>query len=256
MPGAGLYLPDTLSRSLDRTETHTVRQRHIDRKSSQDSDSDRKSIALSRMSSENVTKVFSSLPTVFDFADWLSTQGRVSSDNEVFVDLLQRVRHDVTEASRLYSSQAVVDFLESWPDKKTYIDKILHDIEKVLNDIGQFLETVRVSGDDGGTVGLRRKFQWALSHQKKLNSKQQLLTTCHQSLMPAVQLMQNAEMNATFDPIHELPAQPWVEGTNGDVLRSPHSRQKWRFNQRNSSVPSITVSEPDLKDEQIGMQPL
>src|SRR6478735_1834802 len=123
MSGAGLYLPDTLSRSLDRTEAHAVRQRHIDRKSSQDPDSDRKSIALSRMSSENVTKVFSSLPTVFDFADWLSTQGRVSSDNELFINLLQRVRHDVTEASRLYTSQAVVDYLESWPDKRTYIDK-------------------------------------------------------------------------------------------------------------------------------------
>ncbi|KAF2448454.1 hypothetical protein P171DRAFT_213153 [Karstenula rhodostoma CBS 690.94] len=251
MPGAGLYLPDTLSKSLDRTEAHTVRQRQVDCSSSQDSDSDRKSIALSRMSSENVTKVFSTLPTVFDFADWLSTQRRLSSTNEVFVDLLQRVRHDVTEASRLYTSQAVVDYLESWPDKKAYIDKILHDIKKVLNDIGQFLETVRVSGEDGGTVGLRRKFQWALSHQKKLTSKQQLLTTCHQSLMPAVQLMQTAEMNVTFDPIHELPAQPWVGHTTSDILKSPHSRQKWRFNQRNSSVPSITLSEPDLKDGRI-----
>jgi hypothetical protein len=253
MPGAGLYLPNTISRSLHRTESHTVAQRYIDHKSSQDSDSDRNSIALSRMSSENVTKVFSSLLTVFDFADWLSTQGRVSSDNGVFVDLLQRVRHDVTEASRLYTSQPVVDYLESRPERKAYIEKILHDIEKVLNDIGQFLETVRVSGDDGGTVILRRKFQWALSHQKKLNSKQQLLTTCHQSLMPAIQLMQNAEINATFDPIHELPAQPWLEGATRDVFKSRQSRQKLGSNQGSSSVPSITVSEPDLKDDTIGV---
>ncbi|OAG04663.1 uncharacterized protein CC84DRAFT_1218093 [Paraphaeosphaeria sporulosa] len=201
------------------------------------------------MSSENVTKVFSSLPTVFDFADWLSTQGRVSSDNELFIDLLQRVRHDVTEASRLYTSQAVVDYLESWPDKRTYIDKVLQDIERVLNDIGQFVEAVRVSGDDGSTVSLRRKFQWAISHQKKLRSKQQLLTICHQSLMPAVQLMQTVEMNATFDPIHELPDRPWVGDTVSGFLKSPRSRQKSKFAQRNSSVPSITLSEPDLKDD-------
>lgn len=254
MPGAGLYLPDTLSKSLDRTEAHTVRPRHRERKASQDSDSERKSMASTRMSSENVTKVFSSLPTVFDFADWLSTQGRLSSDNEVLIDLLQRVRHDFTEASRLYTSQAVVSYLESWPDKKTYIDKILHDIEKALNDIGQFLETVRVFGDDGSTLSLRRKFQWAHSHQKKLGSKQQLLTTCHQSLMPAVQLMQTAEMNATFDPIHEMPGRPWVEDTASDILKSPHSRHKSRFSQKNWSVPSITLSESDLKDDQLGMK--
>ncbi|KAJ4346667.1 uncharacterized protein N0V89_010598 [Didymosphaeria variabile] len=251
MTRAGLYLPHTLSRLPDRTETHTVRQKYLERKSSQDSDSDRKSIALSRMSSEDVTKVFSSLPTVFDFADWVSTQGRVSSDNGVFIELLQRVRHDVTEASRLYTSRAVTEYLESWPDKKAYIDKILHDIEKALNDIGQFLETVQVSGDDGGTVSLRRKFQWGHFHQKKLGNKQQLLATCHQSLMPAVQLMQAVEMKATLDPIHELPEHPRVEGVASDVFISPHYRQQSSLNRRSSSVPSIAVSEPDLKEGKI-----
>ncbi|KAL1593704.1 hypothetical protein SLS60_010436 [Paraconiothyrium brasiliense] len=219
-------------------------------------DPDRKSTGLSRMSSENVTKVFSSLPTVFDFADWVSTQARVSTDNGVFIDLLRRVRQDVTEASRLYTSQAVTEYLDSWPDKKLYIDKILYDIEKALNDIGQFLETVHVTGDDGGTVGLRRKFQWGHSHQKKLGSKQQLLATCHQSLMPAVQLMQAVEMKATFDPIHEIPEQPWVEGAASNVINSPNYKQKSSLNRMTSSVPSITVSEPDLKMGKIGMQSL
>ncbi|KAF9737456.1 hypothetical protein PMIN06_001139 [Paraphaeosphaeria minitans] len=187
---------------------------------------------------------------LFDFADWLLTQGRVSSGSEVFIDLLQRVRYDVTEALRLYTSQAVVGYFDSWPDKRTYIDKILHDMEKLLNDIGQFLETVQVSGDDGGTASLMRKFQWALSHQKKIRSKQQLLVTCHQSLMPAIRLMQTAEMNATFNPIHELPHRPWVENTvtASDIFKSPRSRQKTRFIQKNSPVPSIALSEPDLED--------
>lgn len=254
MPGAGLYLPNTLTKLLDQTEKRAAKTKSSGRKSSQDSNMDRESITLSRSSSEDVTRVFSSLSTVFDFADWASVQGKVSSDSEVFVSNLQRVRRDVTEASRLYTSHTVADYLESWPDKKIWIDDIIRDIERVLNDIGRFIEAVRVSGDDGGTAGLKRKFQWALSHQKKLVSKQQHLMICHQSLMSAVQLMQTAEMNATFDPIHELPvpAQPWTEDDLGGVLRSPRSRQKWRSNQRNSSVPSITISEPDMKDDKFG----
>lgn len=254
MPGAGLYLPGMLSRSFDDTETRTEKPRIFGRKSSQDSDSDRKSIAISRASSEDVTRVFSSLKTVFDFADWASTERKISSDGEIFVSNLQRVRRDVTEASRLYTSQAVADYLESWPDKKIWIDDIIRDIQRALNDIGLSIETVRVSGDDGGTVGLRRKFQWALSHQRKLVSKQQHLMLCHQSLMSAVQLMQTAEMNATFDPIYELPVpkRSYSEDSSREIFHSPHSRQKWRMNQRNSSVPSITISEPGETDNKIG----
>lgn len=127
MPGAGLHLPDTLTKSLDQTKTQTVRHSHSERNASQDSGSDRTSIALPQVSSENVAKVFSSLPAALEFSDCLSTQGKVSSGNEVFADLLQRVRHDVTEASRLYGSKAVTEYFESWPDRKVYIDRIVHD---------------------------------------------------------------------------------------------------------------------------------
>ena len=254
MPGAGLYLPDTLSKSLDHTEKRAVKSKHFGRKSSQDSGMDRESIALSRASSEDVAKALSSLPTAFDFADWASAQGKVSSESEVFVSNLQRVRRDIAEASRLYMSPTIADYLESWPDKKTWIDEIIRDIEQCLNDIGRFIEAVRISGDDGGTASLRRKFQWALSHQKKLVSKQQHLMICHQSLMSAVQLMQAAEMNATSDPMYELPvpAPPWTDDGSGEVFKSPRLRQKWRTNQKSSSVPSITISEPEIKDEKLG----
>ncbi|KAJ4293690.1 hypothetical protein N0V90_008974 [Kalmusia sp. IMI 367209] len=210
IPGAGLYLPEAPSKPHEYTGSHNAKKKSFEYRSSQDSDPDHKSVTLSRKSSEDVTRVSPSLSTVFDFAEWASAQGKVSSENEVFVNLLQRVRRDVTEASRLYtSSHAVKDYLEAWPDKKTWIETILHDIQRALNDIGLFMETVRVSGDDGGAVGLRRKFDWVMSHHKKLMSKQQYLMLCHQSLMAAVQVMQTAEMNATFDPIYEMPAQPW-----------------------------------------------
>jgi hypothetical protein len=258
IPGAGLYLPESLHVNPDAASNPTVprttKHKYFERKSApmQDKDrnlnSSRTSVALSRKSTEDVTKVFSSLSTVFDFADYASSHEKVTSDGEVFVNLLQRVRQDVTEASRLYTSQPVVDYFESWPDKKTWIDAILLDIQRALNDLGVYMETVRVSGDDGGTVGLRRKFDWVLSHQKKLISKQQNLTVCHQSLMTALQVMLTAEMNVAFggqDPVYEVPAQPWIQEDARDIFRSPHSRQKWRLSQKNLSLPSIMVSEAD-----------
>lgn len=255
IPGAGLYLPETLYANQEgtpkRTETQPVKHKFIERKStSQHMDnhfnSSRVSVALSRKSSEDVTRVFSSLSTVFDFADYASSSDKVTSDSEVFINLLQRVRQDVTEASRLYVSQPVSDYFDSWPDKKTWIDSILVDIQRALNDIGVYMETVRISGDDSGVTGLRRRFEWVLSHQKKLFSKQQNLMVCHQSLTNAVHVMLTVEVNAAFsgqDPVYEAPIRPWVQDESRDILRSPHSRQKWRLSQRNLSLPSITVSE-------------
>ncbi|KAF2246273.1 hypothetical protein BU26DRAFT_65314 [Trematosphaeria pertusa] len=251
LPGAGLYLPGSLYSKQDPTSDRadkSARWKFFERKpSKQEQDSfDRTSGPLSGTSSDDITKIFSSLSTVFDFAEFASQQGKVSSETEVFINLIQRVRQDVTEASRLYVSPAVIDHLEAWPDKKAWVDMILVDIERSLNDIGVYMETVRVTGDDGGTVGLRRKFEWVLSHHKKLINKQQYLTLCHSSLMAAVQAMQTAEMNGAYgphDPIYEAPSRPWIQDEGRDILRSPHSRQKWRLSQKNLSLPSITVSE-------------
>jgi hypothetical protein len=266
IPGAGLYLPQSshvnYNAATNRTEARPLKHKYFERTSAmQGTDKNlnssrtpsRTSLALSRKSTEDITKVFSSLSTVFDFADYASSHDKVTSDSEVFVNLLQRVRQDVTEASRLYTSQAVTDYFESWPDKKSYVDAILSDIQRALNDIGVFMETVRVSGDDGGSAGLKRKFEWVLSHHKKLIGKQQNLTVCHQSLMTAVHVMMTAEMNVAFngqDPVYEAPTRPWIPEDARDIFRSPHSRQKWRLGQRNLSLPSIVVS--DTEDDKFG----
>lgn len=65
--------------------------------------------------------------------------------------------------------------------------------------------------------------------------------------------MQTVEMNATSDPMYELSDQLHAQDTASGFLRSPRSRQKSRFGQKNSSVPSITLSEPELHDDKLGM---
>ncbi|KAF2646544.1 hypothetical protein P280DRAFT_544889 [Massarina eburnea CBS 473.64] len=250
IPGAGLYLPYSAHRIPDaQPKPQSSVQKFFHRISStQSQDMERKSINSSRASSEDVARTFTSLPTIFDLADYASTHSSVSSESEVFISLIQRVQQDVTEASRLYTSKAVTDFLESWPDTKTRIDTTITDIQRALNDIGMYVKAVRVSGDDGSPVSLRRKFEWVLSHHKKIIDKEYHLTVCHNSLMMSVQAMQTAEINSAFsgqDPamVHEVPNRPWTDPNRKSVLRSPYSRQRARTSMNNLSLPSITVSE-------------
>jgi len=93
IPGAGLYLPHSShvnhEAASTRTEARTMKQKYFERKTAlQDKDKNlntgrtpsRTSLALSRKSTEDVTKVFSSLSTVFDFADYASSHEKVSSN--------------------------------------------------------------------------------------------------------------------------------------------------------------------------------
>lgn len=258
MPGAGLYLPDTLSKSFGVAGTRTSKPEYVGHRPSQERGTSRESVATPTRSTEDFPKVFSSLSTVFGFANWASKQSRASPDGEVFANNIQRVRRDTVEASRLFTSQAVTDYLESWPDKKTWIFGIIHDATKALNDIGITIETVHVSGDDGGIAGLNRKFQWVLSHQKKLMSKQQHLMLCHQSLMSAIQLMQRVEMIATSDPIHELPAPPprLENHSTTDFIGTLRPGNWSTIKQEQSSVPTIAVARPHVKENKIGMHSL
>jgi hypothetical protein len=208
---------------------------------------DRKCVTSTGRSSEDASSGFSSLSTVFNFVDFALSRNNVSADNQVFVNLIHRVRHDLTEAIRLRSCSAVLFYYELYPEKQTRIDQILLDVQKALNEIGTYMENVRVSGDN---VGLKHKFEWVLSHHQKLQTRQGFLSVCHQSLMATIPLMQQLEMRGvqrsfelagTMPNNSEAPNRPWLydEG-GGSVL---HGTKKWQYSQRNLSLPSIMVSE-------------
>ncbi|KAF1998146.1 hypothetical protein P154DRAFT_263338 [Amniculicola lignicola CBS 123094] len=249
LPTAGLFLPETLHRNLPSTseeDTRRAKRRTITRKSF-----DRPSTA--RSSTEDVSNVFASLSTVFNFTDFVASLNEVSAEVKVFVNLIQRVWQDVTEASRLATCDAVTEYYAPFPVRKAWIDDTVLDVRRALNEIGAYVENVRVSGHEGGTVRMKHRFEWVLSHHQKLISRELALLTCHQSLTAAIMTMQAVEMGRDSSPrVFEAPAQPWLKTTNQEIMRSPHSRQKWRINQRNLSSPSITVSE--CEDDKVETQ--
>jgi len=265
LPTAGLYLPDTLHRqdadAISQKATQNAGRKYFertsklfDRKFLDRKNLERKSAETSRTSMDDANAPFSSLPTVFNFIDFAVAQEDVSADNKVFVNLIHRVRHDVNEALRLRALPAIVDYCEAVPDKEAWIDAVLLDVKGALNDIGLYMENVRISGDSGSASALKRKFQWVLGHHQKLLTREISLSMCHQSLTSVIQFMQLTAMQAEVggtgsyelegsSPM-DLPNRPWLQD-DGDVLRSPYSRQKWRLSKRNLSLPSIMVSEAE-----------
>jgi hypothetical protein len=261
IPSAGLFLPETLHRrerpKSSQMEGGNTRLRYFQRKPGQPKDEAREA-GTSLPSGLDVaptdtTDIFSSTTTAFHFADYVFTSSKASSESHALAYLIDRVRKDVSEASRLYLSPRISNFLDAWPDKKSWIDTILMDMRRSLNDIGDYMETFRVAGDDGGAAGLKKRFEWIAGHQKRLMNKQQSLSACHQSLVTAISVMQTVELcgvtNKTLqDPIYEAPVQPWVKPDDAHILRGPYSRRMYRMSQKNLSLSSMYLPDPDEDD--------
>lgn len=259
LPTAGLFLPETLHRRdgtvSDNVESDAAKLRYFPwkigrpRQDYRGSDS-RPPSSLFRDTPEDSANGFSSLSTTFNFADFVFTFGKASAETLSFVNLIQAVRNDVAETSRLYLSPAVSNFLDAWPDKRHWVDNTLHDVRRALNEIGMDMDAAQVDGADGGSITARRKYEWAMSHQRRLSKKQQQLQVCHHHLLGAIHVMQTVELCGLpgamlQDPIFEAPVRPWVPTDERNALRGPYSRQKCRLSQTNLSISSVNLSEKD-----------
>jgi hypothetical protein len=258
LPTAGLFLSETLHRSDRPISSHadsdSTRLKCFQRKSGQPKHESKKagspSPATSTMASTGNLYNFPSIATASQFAEFVFISSKVTSDAHTLALLIRRVQQDVSEASRLYLSPAVTNFLEAWPDKKAWIDAILLDVRRSLNDVGSYMESFRVVGDDGGPTGVKRRFEWIAAHQKKLVGRQQLLSTCHQSLVTTINIMQTVELcgvtNGTWqDPIYEAPVQPWTKSDPESVLRGPYSRREYRISQKSFSISSMHLPQTE-----------
>lgn len=252
MPTAGLFLPETLHRRDPSTSepvvTEGARLKYFQRPAARPTVEPSKveNLTTSIMSRPHSAASFPTLNIALDFADYVCSSSKASSETTSVANLIYRVQSDITEASRLCSSPTVMNILDDWPDKKSWMIAVLADVRRALSDIGSMIETFRLPGDDGGASGLRRRFEYAMGHQKKLSNKQQHLYVCHQSLTTAISMMQGVELGAMSgahwpDPIYEAPVQPWIKKDGTEILRGPYSRRDFRLSQKNMSSSSIQL---------------
>jgi hypothetical protein len=255
LPSAGLFLPETLHRRdgavPGNTEPDNRKPKYFQRLTHRPADAAQEAqksvVSIAHFGSAEDLESFPSISTAFQFADFVSSSNKPSSESHGLAVLLHHVRQDVAEASRLYLSAAVANFLDAWPDRKVWIDSVLVDTRGALNDVGEYVDTFRVAGEDGGAIGLKRRFEWISSHQKRLSTKQQHLATCHQCLITAINIMQTVELcGATVgswqDPIYEAPVQPWVKHNDADPLRGPYSRRETR---KHLSLSNLYLPQPE-----------
>lgn len=224
-------------------------------------------ISSTRKSMEDISRSssFASISTALSFADFVTGLHDAPSEIRSLVTIIQRVQADVERALRLRSSPAVRNYCAERLNDKGWIDNALSDAQRALDDVGRYVENVRVSGssDDATSVKMRSKFDWVLRHHRKVRDRQTTLLFCHQSLSNVINLMQNLQfidMGAMLESQGVLPVFETLGLSNrpstryGEVSRPlavEESMQKeaapghWNF-----STPSIMVSE--MGEEQIG----
>lgn len=252
MPGVGLYLPETLHRSDANTSKQSYSERiptQLYRKTGRSSQDTSVSVSQSSVDKESITSGsathrFDPTAIVFDYADFVFASNKRSAEAESFASLIWRMRQDPTEAFRLYLSPVVTNFLETWPDRKAWIDRILSDVRTALADVASCIESIRSSRDDDEGSKMKRKFEYILNHQKRLVAKQQAVANYHQVLLGAIQVMQTVEQciglgGPVQDPIFEAPVRPWLR-SDSDIVRGPYSR---RLSSKNSSTLSVKTSD-------------
>ncbi|CAN9217154.1 unnamed protein product [Alternaria alternata] len=260
LPTAGLFLPETLHRvdlpTSAPTETDGTRLRYFQRKIGRpklepsNSEDLRPSTAIPRDTPDDLSRDFPAIPTTYYFADYVLSSEKASTETIAFVSIIQQVRQDIEEATRLSISSAVSNFLDDYPSKRRWIEDSLLEVRRALNDIGMDMDAAWGHEGDGGTVASKRKLEWGLKNQKRLLKKKQQLDRCHTQLTGAIYVMQTAELcgkpgSIAQDPIFEAPVRPWVPHDEKDALRGPYSRQK----NRTASHTSLFASNVTLASE-------
>jgi hypothetical protein len=264
LPSAGLFLPETLHRADLPTpalpEGEGTRLKYFQRmygrpkqEPRRNSEDRRPATVIPRETPDEVMRDFPSVPTAFYFADYVFGSEKASSDTLSFANLIQQVRQSIDEATRLYLSSAVSNFLDAYPSKRTWIEHSLREVRRALNNIGLEMDTTWPHEEDGGTVASKRKFEWGLKNQKRLLKRQQQLSTCHTQLTGAIYVMQTAELcgksgTIVQEPIFEAPVRPWVPHSEKDVLRGPYSRQRHRTSHTNLNASNVTLPSEVEKD--------
>jgi hypothetical protein len=265
LPTAGLFLPETLHRAdlptSVPTETEGTRLKYFQRKIGRpkqepnNPEDPQPSTAIPRETPDDSSHDFPAIPTTYYFADYVLSTEKASSDTVAFVNIIQQVRQDIDEATRLCLSTTVSNFLDAYPSKRTWIEDSLLEVNRALNEIGMDMDIAWGHDGDGGTIASKRKLEWGLKNQKKLLKRKQQLDQCHTQLTGGIHVMSTAELcwkpgAIAQEPIFEAPVRPWVPHDERDALRGPYSRREYRASHTNVAASNATlVSEVDVESE-------
>ena len=129
--------------------------------------------------------------TCTKLADFCLKVNAAPEETRVFGRLIHRVRVDRAEALRERHEKTKA--LEDLPEKRKWVDDIIHDTTEALQTIGKLVEGARIDVAKGKRVSLQHRFEWVLSKKEDFLAKQSWLATCHRSLSNVLMFMQTLE---------------------------------------------------------------
>ena len=166
--------------------------------------------------------VFAFLNSCFKLAEYAVKLYGVESENGVFVRLIQRIRLDLEETERLLCVPSVKTKLISAPEKLPWIKGSVLSTKAALNEIGRWVERVRVERQGYGNVSFETRVRWVFNDQEKLVNRSMELRTSHQTLLTVLAYLapieQSTAVTATEPPKYD-------EVTFFDDLLSPRQKR-------------------------------
>jgi hypothetical protein len=149
----------------------------------------------------------------------------VESENGVFVSMIQRVRLDVEETERLLCIPSVKATLISTPAKLPWIRETVISAKTALNEIGRWVERVRVEREGYGKVSLETRTRWVFNDYEKIVNRTMELNTSHRALSIVLAYLVPLEQAETpEDPTPPL----YDNATFFDDFLSPRQKRKVR----------------------------
>ncbi|KAI9704656.1 MAG: hypothetical protein M1820_005404 [Bogoriella megaspora] len=198
------------------------------------------------MADPATSAVFSGINTTFKLAKFCLDLKDVSEENRTFCSLINRVRKDRAEAMR--ERRETSELLQAFPHKRVWIDDTIEDIDEVLYKIGSLIEGARVDGQVGRSVSLQHRFEWVLRGRQEFLVKQAWLSTCHQSLLSAIDAMHSMKVNAGE---HFAARDAWQDRksleSDDEPLKPPNPRRK--KNKSGSFITYTPAQSPTFSDE-------
>jgi hypothetical protein len=110
----------------------------------------------------------------------------VAPSNAVYVRMINRVRSDLDEVTRLCTVPEVKEALKANPPKAKWVYGAMRDVRGALENIVPHTERVGGDVEKGKRVGIRHRFYWLMSEKEKLENREKEVNAAHGSLMEVI----------------------------------------------------------------------
>lgn len=205
-----------------------------------------------------VGAAFSSVGTVFKFVDFCAKLKDVPLEYQVFCGLINNVRNDLNECSRILRNESVKQRLECDVGRNAHVERTIGNVKQALNEIGAYVESVSRDEERNGKIRLVHRFEWVLGHQAKLETREKRLAGAHASLLHVMNTLHTLEAQSPPLPSYNEAIEQSGDAVQMDdgSLISPDARWRRRRSEKEKSCEDLIDLREEEKDthEQVPQQ--